>query len=492
MALETDSKYTSVPVSDAGMPSKSVLYPMEQTKDVPSADLGCSNQAILFLRIAAPTAFIQVTILLLSTMSTAYIGQNIGRHGLTGFSVAALAANLLGNSIIFGMLNGMETLAPQAMGSGNYAEVGYLAQTSLVLCSGLSIFIVLIFWNAESILVFLEQPEESVELASSFLRIVSFNLPSEILYNVIRRFLWCQDIVAPFMVIGVLVLLCHVVYLRLFINFFQMQFAGAAMAHVASSYTQLIFVAVYFKCYTHYNPVTWSGLSWVEALNWDRVKRCLVLGIPGILSNNEWWYWEVVCVFAGRLGELSLASHTIAYNLVPLAFMLPLGLAIGVTTRIGTLLAQQRVAAARMVAIGAVCGGLIAGSFTASMAYLFRDNLIRAFAGQDEEVFKTAESIWMYVCGFLVLDALNGTIAGVYRGLGAQIKLSLVMFCCLWVIGIPGMYLWTFKYARGIVGIWQVMCGLYCMLVILLLLVCMKAIDWTKVVQVLDTPQETL
>jgi MATE family multidrug resistance protein len=48
------------------------------------------------------------------------------------------------------------------------------------------------------------------------------------------------------------------------------------------------------------------------------------------------------CSFiAGSFGVVALCAHTIAYNLIPLLFMLPLGISIGLTVRIGTVIAYD-------------------------------------------------------------------------------------------------------------------------------------------------------
>ena len=42
--------------------------------------------------------------------------------------------------------------------------------------------------------------------------------------------------------------------------------------------------------------------------------RLLRLGVPGVLANSEWWFWEAVAFMAGELGTASLAAHTVAYS----------------------------------------------------------------------------------------------------------------------------------------------------------------------------------
>jgi len=38
------------------------------------------------------------------------------------------------------------------------------------------------------------------------------------------------------------------------------------------------------------------------------VKEFLKLGIPGLISNSEWWFFEIVQFLAGVWGSSSLAG----------------------------------------------------------------------------------------------------------------------------------------------------------------------------------------
>ena len=64
---------------------------------------------------------------------------------------------------------------------------------------------------------------------------------------------------------------------------------------------------------------------------------------------SEWWFWEASAFMAGRLGTIPLAAHSVAYNVVPMCFMIPLGFSFGCTTRVGTLLGNGQPSVAQEV-----------------------------------------------------------------------------------------------------------------------------------------------
>ena len=441
------------------------------------------QQLRLLLELTVPSILSQITMIILGTISMAYVGTVLGRHALTGFSVASLAANLLGMSFIYGILNGMDTLAPQAVGAKEYPVVGYLAQTAMIVCFSFMILIVVLFWNAEPILRAMKQPEESIALAVRFLKLYCISLPLDILYQTFNRFLVCQSIVRVFVVIGLLTCVLHAFYLHLFITWLNLGFDGAIVAYIASGVSRLIFCFVYFKIWSPHHPETWTGINLREALRFKRLARFLQLAIPGIFSKNEWWFWEVVCVLAGQLGEIELASHTIAYNLIPLAFMLPLGVAIATSTRLGILLAQEKYQTAYRVGHLAFLLGFAAGMTNALLFFSFRDHLIALFAGHDEEVIQNTKKVWYYCVMYVVPDAAGGALFGVFWGLGAQVELLGTTILSLWVVGLPAMYYWSFELGHGLVGIWQAMNAISVAFTVASGVTCFYCVDWTKAVK---------
>jgi len=57
------------------------------------------------------------------------------------------------------------------------------------------------------------------------------------------------------------------------------------------------------------------------ALDKTELKIFLKLGLPGIFSMSDWWFWEYTCFMAGNIGVEELAAHTIAYNVIVLIFL---------------------------------------------------------------------------------------------------------------------------------------------------------------------------
>ena len=93
-----------------------------------------------------------------------------------------------------------------------------------------------------------------------------------------------------------------------------------------------------------HKPETWSGLSLDFCKNELRtgpLLKFLILSVGGVSTMIEWWFFfESVCFIAGSFGVVSLAVHSIPFNLMPLVFMVPLAIMIGLTVRMGHLIVE--------------------------------------------------------------------------------------------------------------------------------------------------------
>lgn len=86
------------------------------------------------------------------------------------------------------------------------------------------------------------------------------------------------------------------------------------------------------------------------------------------------------------MGVIPLCIHTIAYNLIPVLFMIPLGFGIGMSVRMGHVLAYD---AYRAKVIAATCMAVITlvALLIATLVYHLREPIVGLFS-HDEQVMK--------------------------------------------------------------------------------------------------------
>ena len=184
------------------------------------------------LALAGPTVVIQLFFMFSWTLTTSMVGAQLGVDALAGVSLANLAGNLTGVSIIYGTLSAMDTLAPRAVGTGQYRQLGLLAQRAAALCTILLVPVCVAWLNIESLLLAVGQPAAPCALAGQFLRIYIFSLPPLVGLEVCRRFCIVQEIVNFFILNAAVMLAVHALCLWIGLPLFG--FTAAPIAHVCS------------------------------------------------------------------------------------------------------------------------------------------------------------------------------------------------------------------------------------------------------------------
>lgn len=458
------------------------------------AELACADESLdsggldwavetrRMLALALPSVVIQANCFFIWLYNAGFAGTNLGVTEMAAVSLANLAGNLTALSIQYGLIYALETLSSHAVGSGRYEEVGVLAQRCLLCCAlaalpGFAVWLVM-----EPLLLALGQPPAVSALAGRFLRLYLPGMPGAVCFEVLRRFLGCQDIVLPIVPISALVAwVGHPLLLRCLLAA-GLGFDAVPTATWISMWLLALLSLAYVLVAKPHRPQSWQGLDPRRALCWRGMRPFLRLAVPGVFSMSEWWYWEVVCGAVGALGELPLAVHSIAYGVVPMLVMAPIGVSIALATRVGQLIGEGRPRHAKLVAratfglgMGVVC------SYVAAVSLAARP--IASFFTTEEAspaVFAATLGLWPLVCTFLVFDGFFMLLSGVVRALSLQLQASACVLLSLWALGMPAVLLVAFRTDGGLRGVWTVLIASYAALDVLCGAVVLRT-DWARV-----------
>jgi MATE family multidrug resistance protein len=205
----------------------------------------------------------------------------------------------------------------------------------------------------KDILVWVGQDQVTSALAAEWYRVYMLGLPFYALYNVTWKFLSAQEIMAP--LVFVLIGTCGIVLpLALDRLVPWLGFIGSAYAILIYQASQAGLLLLYLIYKRPHNAMTWPGLQcWREALAWKQFTAYMRLGTGGMLAASEWWYWEVLCLLVGTLGVLPLSVHTIPTQVLTVSFMIPIGIGIALSIRLGATL-PRNVKRAQQLVVG--CG----------------------------------------------------------------------------------------------------------------------------------------
>jgi MATE family multidrug resistance protein len=198
-----------------------------------------------------------------------------------------------------------------------------------------------------------------------------------------------------------------------------------------------------------------------------------------VLSLSEWWFWETNCFIVGSFGIVPLCVHTIAYNLVPLLFMIPLGICIGLQVRMGTVLALDVPRAKKMAAW---CMGFttVLGAVVASVLYVMRVPIVLLFS-KDEEVLQGCVDIWPKLCVYIFILYIFGINSAILRSLGMQWHMAAIIFATCWCGALPTIVYFAIYQGGGLDAVWSILPVWYTFMQVLLVLCYTVFCDWNKI-----------
>ena len=186
---------------------------------------------------------------------------------------------------------------PRAFGAHRYEEVGRLAiRATVVGFFLLSIPVLPLCLFSSRILQALGQDEEASSLAQSWIRMYFIGAAPNLIFRVFMRFLLSQN--KPWMlVIASLIptLVMHPFLLAYFVP--RLGLEGSALSIALVQWATLLLLLALLWWRPVHKPETWPGISWkflVGACELDGTWRYLRLALGGILSVNEWWFFEIM------------------------------------------------------------------------------------------------------------------------------------------------------------------------------------------------------
>ncbi|HEX7814841.1 MATE family efflux transporter [Dyella sp.] len=407
------------------------------------------------LRLALPLILAQ-----LAAVGTNFVDAVLAGH----VSAHVLGAVAVGTSIWslaivsgIGMMMAVPPSVSQLDGAGRRGEIGAVFRQSLWLALGMGVLLWFGVRHAGPLVGLIGVAPGLRHDVDQFLHAISWGAPALTCYFALRGLSEGLSLTRPSMYfsIGGLLVLAPLGYVLMFGKFgITPQGArGCGMATAWVLWLEMLAFLLYIARHRNYR-----GLNLGERLDPPsprKIGELVWIGLPmAITLLAEGGLFVAVALVIGTLGEDVVASHQVALNIASLFFMIPLGLAMAITVRVGHAVGRGDGVG---VAYAGYCGialTLVTQLFSAGVM-LGMPHLIASIYTHDATVIALAVQLIVLAGFFQFSDGIQVASNGALRGLkDTRVPMAITLFA-YWVIGMPTGWWLGFRQGLGARGMWM-------------------------------------
>ncbi len=308
--------------------------------------------------------------------------------------------------------------------------------------------------------------------ADAFLRAISTGAPALGVYFAARGLSEGLGVTWPTMAFGLggLILLAPLGYVLMY-GAFGLEGEGARGSGLANAVVCWVEAGGYLafvrfaRCYP---GLSWRHVGW--RLNRAILSALVRLGLPmagTVLMEVS--MFSVAGLMIGGLGDDAIASHQVALNLASVSFMVPLGVALATTIRVGNAAGRNDRAGMRRAGLAGIGLAVLAQAGSALLMVGLPHRLAAIYTG-DPAVLAGAVVLLHLAAIFQIFDGIQVSANGALRGLkDTRVPLAATAVA-YWGIGIPLGWWLGLHGAWGAPGVWMgLIAGLATAAVLLLL-----------------------
>jgi MATE family multidrug resistance protein len=410
------------------------------------------------VKLALPIALTQLGQIAMMTSDLALIG----RLGDKAVAAAALAHTVLFTVFVVGMgiISAVTPLAAQYYGARQPRMVRRALRVGLWASVILGVPLTIAqFWGG-SLLLKLGQSRESAELAQRYLFGMAWCIVPSWFFMALRNFMGAVNRPEPGLWITLAAVPANTLlgYALIYGAFGlpRLDLLGAGLATTIVSIGMCL--AAIWVCYARRPFRKYRVLGRFWRPDWLLTRQLIVVGAP--MSGSfllEYGVFAAAAQLMGWIGTAALAAHQIALQIAAIMFMVPFGIAMAATVRVGHAAGRGDAAATRRAGFTAIALGIV---FMAAMTLIVaatRRTLPLFFLGSDApdpQTVALAASLLVLGASFFIADGVQTVAAGSLRGLNDTRVPLIFAAVSFWLIGFVLCWIFGFTLGLGAYGIW--------------------------------------
>ena len=404
-------------------------------------------------RLAWPVVATQLAHIALTTTDVIMAGR------LSDKDLASIAVgNSIGNPIIYttmGVLNAITPIVAQLFGAEQRGAIGQKVSQGLWAALALSIPGFLLMWSSGPLMVWMDLDPTVIPTGRGYLRALAWGLPFYMGFFVLRFFNEGLSLTRPAFIVALLAIPVNIVGDYVFMyGAYGFPKLGAVGSGYATALVWLFqFLALAAWSFYHRQYAEYQLLP-IRRPHLPDIREILRIGLPnGGSIFLEISMFAVVTLLIGALGVTMVAAHMVAINIASILYMIPLGIGIAMTSRVGQAMGRgdlDEVKRRGFTGIG-LCFLITLGL---ALFLLVGAPFFAGLYTQDPEVLTLATELLFFAALFQVSDGLQVASIGALRGLKDTMVPFLTNIVAFWVIGLPVGIGVGLGLAWGVRGFW--------------------------------------
>lgn len=410
------------------------------------------------VRLALPMALTQLGQVAMMTSDLALLG----RLGDDVVAAVSLAHTVLFGAFVLGMglVSAVAPLAAQAFGARRPRLVRRSLRVGLWAAIILGVPLTMAQLHGFEILRALGQPENAARIAARYLDGLAWSLVPAWWFIALRSFMGAVNRPEPALWIMLAAIPANLVlaYVLIYGAFGapKLDVLGAGIATTLVNIGMCVagvWIAYACRPFKKYRIL---GRFWRP--DWPLMRQLLTIGVPmsGMFAL-EFGLFAAAALLMGLIGTTALAAHQIALTVASIIFMVPMGIAMAATVRVGQAAGRREPQAAKVAGFVAIA---IGGGFMVAMVVLVmatRGLIPYAFLGVHGDHAATvalASTLLLLGASFFVADGVQVIAAGALRGLSDTRVPLVIAAVCFWAVGFTLSYGLGFAAGLAAPGIW--------------------------------------
>jgi MATE family multidrug resistance protein len=387
----------------------------------------------------------------------------IGRLGGNAIAAAALAGTVYFVSFTFGMglMSAVAPLAAQAFGAGDAALVRRSLRAGLWVGLIVALPIMAFPLRGEAILLALGQEALPARLAQDYLLGLAWGVAPALWFIALRGFMGAVNRPEPvlWITLAAIPINALLVYPLLY-GAWGLPTLGLFGAGLATSLVNFgTFLAGLWFATWRLPFRDYHVLARLWRIDWSLMRQIFVIGAPISLAFLlEYGLFSTAGLLMGLISTTALAAHQVALQIVAILFMIPYGISMAATVRVGHAAGRQDAAGISRAGFAAMLLGTSIALALTLAVLAARFPIAHAFLGDGvtdaDATVGLATTLLLVGATFFVTDALQSIAAGALRGIEDTRVPLLFAVTGYWLIGFPSAYALGLHSPLGAPGIW--------------------------------------